>query len=110
MHASDELGRAPLSYSPAVGERLVHQRLAPLRERGEGGAQLEEAVTAFLEHGLRLEAAARSLFVHPNTRRNRLRPFEEVSGPSLRDPADLAETWVLAHQRVHGRPGAPTDR
>ncbi|MBT2528342.1 helix-turn-helix domain-containing protein [Streptomyces sp. ISL-99] len=111
VHTSDELGlRTAVVQTPAVGERLVHQRLAPLRERGEDGAQLEEAVTAFLEHGLRLEAAARSLFVHPNTLRNRLRRFEEVSGTSLRDPADLAETWwALAHQRVHGRPGAPTD-
>ncbi|MFG3505577.1 PucR family transcriptional regulator [Streptomyces sp. NPDC047821] len=104
----DELGlRAAVTQTPALGARLVRQRLAPLHERGDDGAQLEEAVAAYLEHGLRLEAAARTLFVHPNTLRNRLRRFEEVSGTSLRDPADLAEVWwALAHQRVHGRPAA----
>ncbi|MBB1254614.1 helix-turn-helix domain-containing protein [Streptomyces sp. OF3] len=104
----DELGlRAAVAQTPVLGERLVRQRLAPLHERGDEGVQLEEAVAAYLEHGLRLEAAARTLFVHPNTLRNRLRRFEEVSGTSLRDPADLAEVWwALAHQRVHGRPAA----
>ncbi|MFF9086604.1 PucR family transcriptional regulator [Streptomyces sp. NPDC014991] len=104
----DELGlRAAVTQTPVLGELLVRQRLAPLHERGDDGAQLEEAVTAYLEHGLRLEAAARTLFVHPNTLRNRLRRFEEVSGTSLRDPGDLAEVWwALAHQRVHGRPAA----
>ncbi|MEV0977944.1 helix-turn-helix domain-containing protein [Streptomyces sp. NPDC049915] len=111
----DELGlRTAVAQTPVLGERLVRQRLAPLHERGDG-VQLEEAVAAYLEHGLRLEAAARALFVHPNTLRNRLRRFEEVSGTNLRDPADLAEVWwALAHQRVHGRPAAvvpsPRDR
>ncbi|WP_229859712.1 helix-turn-helix domain-containing protein [Streptomyces anandii] len=106
----DELGlRAAVAQTPGLGERLVRQRLAPLREHGDDGAQLEEAVAAYLEHGLRLEAAARTLFVHPNTLRNRLRRFERISGTSLRDPADLAEVWwALAHQRVHGRPAAAT--
>lgn len=104
----DELGlRAAVTQTPLLGERLVRQRLAPLHERGDDGAQLEEGVAAYLEHGLRLEAAARTLFVHPNTLRNRLRRFEEVSGTNLRDPADLAEVWwALAHQRVHGRTAA----
>ncbi|MEU0664159.1 helix-turn-helix domain-containing protein [Streptomyces lavendulocolor] len=113
VYTGDELGlRTVVVQRPDLGERLVHQRLAPLRERGEEGTQIEEAVAAFLEHGLRLEAAARSLFVHPNTLRNRLRRFEGLSGTSLRDPADMAEIWwALAHRRVHGPVGvaAPPD-
>lgn len=107
VHTTDELGlRTAVVQTPEIGERLTLQRLAPLREYGEDGTQLEEAVAAFLDHGLRLEAAARSLFVHPNTLRNRLRRFEALSGTSLRDPAALAEVWwALAHQRVHGRSG-----
>ncbi|MCQ4041531.1 PucR family transcriptional regulator [Streptantibioticus rubrisoli] len=100
----EELGlRAAVVSAPALGRQLVEQRLAPLRERGEEGAQLEEAVAAYLRYGMRVEAAARTLFVHPNTLRNRLRRFEEATGTSLRDPADLAEIWwALAHRRIHG--------
>jgi hypothetical protein len=101
----EELGlRAAVVTAPALGEQLVEQRLAPLHERGEEGAQLEEAVAAYLQHGMRVETAARTLYVHPNTLRNRLRRFEEMTGTSLRDPADLAEVWwALAHRRIHGQ-------
>ncbi|MFI0902602.1 PucR family transcriptional regulator [Streptomyces sioyaensis] len=103
----EELGlRATVVALPAVGEGLVRLRLAPLAERGEDGAQLEEAAAAYLRQGLRLDAAARTLYVHPNTLRNRLRRFEEITGTSLRDPADLAEIWwALAHRRLHGPEG-----
>ena len=103
----EELGlRATVVALPAVGESLVRLRLAPLAERGEDGAQLEEAAAAYLRQGLRLDAAARTLYVHPNTLRNRLRRFEEITGTSLRDPADLAEVWwALAHRRLHGPAG-----
>ncbi|MFI9048284.1 PucR family transcriptional regulator [Streptomyces sp. NPDC053427] len=103
----EELGlRATVVAMPAVGEQLVRLRLAPLAERGEEGAQLEDAAAAYLRQGLRLEAAARTLYVHPNTLRNRLRRFEEITGTSLRDPADLAEIWwALTHRQVHG--GSP---
>ncbi|MEU5209181.1 helix-turn-helix domain-containing protein [Streptomyces sp. NPDC020742] len=100
----EELGlRATVVAMPAVGDQLVRLRLEPLAERGEDGAQLEEAAAAYLRQGMRLEAAARSLYVHPNTLRNRLRRFEELTGTNLRDPADLAEVWwALAHRRIHG--------
>ncbi|MGW1377429.1 PucR family transcriptional regulator [Streptomyces sp. NPDC002446] len=100
----EELGlRATVVAMPDIGEQLVRLRLAPLAERGEDCAQLEEAAAAYLRQGLRLEAAARTLYVHPNTLRNRLRRFEEITGTSLRDPADLAEIWwALSHRLIHG--------
>ncbi|MFD5394907.1 PucR family transcriptional regulator [Streptomyces sp. NPDC127097] len=103
-YTREELGlRATVVALPAVGEQLVRLRLAPLAERGEDGAQLAEAAAAYLRQGLRLEAAARTLYVHPNTLRNRLRRFEEITGTNLRDPADLAEVWwALTHRRFHG--------
>ncbi|MGW9043842.1 PucR family transcriptional regulator [Streptomyces lydicus] len=109
VHTREELGlRATVVAMPAVGEALVRLRLAPLAERGEEGAQLEEAAAAYLRQGMRLEAAARLLYVHPNTLRNRLRRFEECTGTNLRDPADLAEIWwALTHRRIHGT--APDD-
>ncbi|MGW1894693.1 PucR family transcriptional regulator [Streptomyces sp. NPDC002004] len=106
VRTCEELGlRTAVMTTPALGEQLVRQRLAPLREYGAEGAGVEDAVRAYLEHGMRLEAAARSLFVHPNTLRNRLRRFQELSGTNLRDPGDLAEVWwALAHRRVHAPP------
>lgn len=106
-YTREELGlRATVVALPAVGEQLVRLRLAPLAERGEDGAQLAEAAAAYLRQGLRLDAAARTLYVHPNTLRNRLRRFEEITGTNLRDPADLAEVWwALTHRKFHG----PTD-
>ncbi|MGA5560448.1 PucR family transcriptional regulator [Streptomyces platensis] len=106
-YTREELGlRATVVALPAVGEQLVRLRLAPLAERGEDGTQLAEAAAAYLRQGLRLEAAARTLYVHPNTLRNRLRRFEEITGTNLRDPADLAEVWwALTHRTFHG----PTD-
>ncbi|MFI1496290.1 PucR family transcriptional regulator [Streptomyces platensis] len=103
-YTREELGlRATVVALPAVGEQLVRLRLAPLAERGEDGAQLAEAAAAYLRQGLRLDAAARTLYVHPNTLRNRLRRFEEITGTNLRDPADLAEVWwALTHRRFHG--------
>ncbi|MER6843317.1 PucR family transcriptional regulator [Streptomyces platensis] len=103
-YTREELGlRAAVVALPAVGEQLVRLRLAPLDERGEDGVQLAEAAAAYLRQGLRLDAAARTLYVHPNTLRNRLRRFEEITGTNLRDPADLAEVWwALTHRRFHG--------
>ncbi|QEV55630.1 PucR family transcriptional regulator [Streptomyces platensis] len=103
-YTREELGlRAAIVALPAVGEQLVRLRLAPLDERGEDGVQLAEAAAAYLRQGLRLDAAARTLYVHPNTLRNRLRRFEEITGTNLRDPADLAEVWwALTHRRFHG--------
>ncbi|MCX4635318.1 helix-turn-helix domain-containing protein [Streptomyces sp. P9-2B-2] len=105
-YTREELGlRAAVVALPAVGEQLVRLRLAPLDERGEDGVQLAEAAAAYLRQGLRLDAAARTLYVHPNTLRNRLRRFEEITGTNLRDPADLAEVWwALTHRRFHAPP------
>ncbi|MEU8825701.1 helix-turn-helix domain-containing protein [Streptomyces sp. NPDC048636] len=104
VFSREELGlRATVVAMPAIGDQLVRLRLEPLTERGEDGAQLREAAAAYLRQGMRLETAARSLYVHPNTLRNRLRRFEELTGTNLRDPADLAEVWwALAHRRIHG--------
>jgi len=50
-----------------------------------GGPALLETLTTYLEQGSSLEAAARMLFVHPNTVRYRLRRVTELTGytPSI---------------------------
>ena len=50
---------------------------------------LLDTVTAYAESGSTLEGAARTLFVHPNTVRYRLRRVAEVCGRTPTDPRDL---------------------
>ncbi|WP_235866018.1 PucR family transcriptional regulator [Serinibacter arcticus] len=64
---------------------------------------LVETLAAYLESGRSLEAAARTLFVHPNTVRYRLRRIAQVSGW---DAMDAREGFVLQIALVLGRLGA----
>jgi DNA-binding PucR family transcriptional regulator len=53
---------------------------------------LVETLSAFLERSASLEAAARLLFVHPNTIRYRLRRITDLTGYS---PTDPRGGWTL---------------
>lgn len=56
-----------------------------------------EALRAYFAACQDVQAAAKSIFVHPNTLRYRLERFEEAMGRSLRDPASIASLhYVLA--------------
>ncbi|HEX2361209.1 MAG TPA: helix-turn-helix domain-containing protein [Jiangellaceae bacterium] len=59
------------------------------------GPVVIETLAAYLENGSSVEAAARVLFVHPNTVRYRLRRVIELSGLAPTDPRD-AYTLRLA--------------
>ncbi|GMA31017.1 PucR family transcriptional regulator [Litorihabitans aurantiacus] len=72
----------------------MHQRL------DAASGPLVETLAAYLESGRSLEAAARALFVHPNTVRYRLRRIAQVSGW---DAADAREGFVLQVALVLGR-------
>lgn len=94
---------ADLGLHPAVaaeneiGTILYERYLAPVRDLPD----IERTVVTYLKGGMHVEDAARTLFVHPNTLRNRLRRFEELTGADLRDHSTLAELWwALAHQRL----------
>jgi hypothetical protein len=86
----------PVSAHDLLPERALagdgHARRALARELydpllASGGGLLETLIT-FLDQGSSVEAAARALFVHPNTVRYRLRRIHEVSGYSPTDPRD----------------------
>lgn len=69
---------------------------------------LVDTVTAFLETGGSLEAAARVLFVHPNTVRYRLRRVLDVTGFAPSQPRDrwaLSIGLALGRLRTSERPG-----
>jgi DNA-binding PucR family transcriptional regulator len=64
---------------------LVDRVYRPLADAGGG---LLDTAAAFLEQAQSLEAAARALYVHPNTVRYRLRRIAEVSGLVATEPRD----------------------
>src|SRR3954465_5750880 len=61
---------------------------------------LTQTLTAFVECGGSLEAAARELFVHPNTVRYRLRRVSDLTGYAASDPRDR---WALGLALSLGR-------
>ena len=86
----------PVSSADLLPERALsgdgHARRALARDLYDpllaaGGGLLETLVT-FLDQGLSVEAAARTLYVHANTVRYRLRRIHEVTGYSPTDPRD----------------------
>jgi DNA-binding PucR family transcriptional regulator len=76
---------------------LVDQAYRPLLA---STGSLLETLSAYLGSGRSLEAAARTLYVHPNTVRYRLRKVAEVTGW---DPLDARESYVLQTALALGR-------
>lgn len=87
--ADDLLPERVLTGDVTARRTLVAQAFVPLQEAG--GAVLD-TLSAYLGTGRSLEAAARRLYVHPNTVRYRLRKVSEITGW---DPLDARESFVL---------------
>jgi hypothetical protein len=75
--ASDLLPERALDGDETARAELVEEVYEPLLS---GGSALIDTVMTYLEQGFSLEAAARMLFVHPNTVRYRLRRVSELTG------------------------------
>jgi sugar diacid utilization regulator len=84
--AADLLPERALSGDEEARRTLVEDVYRPL---AEAGPTLLDTVTAYAESGGTLEGTARTLFVHPNTVRYRLRRVAEVCGRTPTDPRDL---------------------
>jgi DNA-binding PucR family transcriptional regulator len=84
--AADLLPERALDGDEGARHELVESIYAPLVEAGAG---LLETVATYAESGGTLEGTARSLFVHPNTVRYRLRRVAEVCGRAPTEPRDL---------------------
>jgi PucR C-terminal helix-turn-helix domain len=100
---------ADLSIRPAIladdalGEAFAARYLEPLAGLGRLGTELEATLRAWFDQEMRIEETARSLHLHPNTLRHRLRRFEAATGATLRDPRMLVELWwALEHRRLKG--------
>lgn len=94
--------RLALHRSPETTDLLRRRYLDPLRETGPFAQELVESVRAYLNNRMNAPAAAKSIPVHVNTLRYRLRRFEELTGADLGDVESLIEiSWVLADRSVY---------
>lgn len=100
--ANELLPERVLVGDPAARTQLVTRAYAPLA--ASTGALLE-TLEAYLGTGRSLEAAARTLYVHPNTVRYRLR---RVAGVTGWDPLDARDCYVLQTALALGRLGDTT--
>ena len=83
--ASDLLPERAIDGDAAARRQLIDDVYLPLVTAGGG---LLETVTAYLAQAGSLEAAARTLYVHPNTVRYRLRRAADITGLAATDPRD----------------------
>jgi PucR C-terminal helix-turn-helix domain len=96
---------ADLSIRPAVlvdqalGDAFVSRYLEPLGSLGRHGPEVEATLRAWFDHGMRIDETARSMYVHPNTLRHRLRRFEEATAADLRRASDVIELWWALERR-----------
>ncbi|RZS38830.1 DNA-binding PucR family transcriptional regulator [Herbihabitans rhizosphaerae] len=85
VRSHDLLPERALAGDPEAEWQLIDRIAKPLEDAG--GALLA-TVEAYLEAGGVLENCARTLFVHPNTVRYRLRKIGELTGRDATDPRD----------------------
>jgi len=86
--ASDLLPERALLGDEAARSTLVHDVYTPIK----AGKNLLDTLSAYLENGRSLEAAARDLDIHVNTARYRLNNIAELTGW---DPLNPREAYVL---------------
>ena len=99
--SDDLLPERALSGDGHARRQLVQEVYRPL---AEAGAPMLDTVAAFLDHGGSIEGTARSMFVHANTVRYRLKRAAEITGMSPSDPRH-AYTYRVA--LTLGRLAAP---
>ncbi len=97
VHADDLLPERVLVGDVPARRTLVHQVYTPLQEAGPA---LFDTAAAYLSSGRALEAAARLLFVHPNTVRYRLGRIAQVTGYDITHPR---EAYVVQQAIALGR-------
>lgn len=86
VHVTDVPTLAALTDRPDLALTLVEQHEPAWRELGESAEPVARTVVAWLEADRDVARAAMVLFVHPNTVRNRVQRFTEVTGI---DPATV---------------------
>ncbi len=101
VDAGELLPERVLAGDATAAEILRREIYTPL---AASSAPLLETLDCYIEHGGSLEPAARSLFVHPNTMRYRLRRVADATG---RDPWSARDMLTLTLALVLGRLAPP---
>ncbi|QKT09183.1 PucR family transcriptional regulator [Gordonia sp. X0973] len=97
VHSLELLPERALAGDPTAATTLIQTLTKPL---GSAGANLTATLEAYLDAGGSVEACARTLFVHPNTVRYRLRRIAEITGRDATNPRDA---YVLRVATTVGR-------
>ncbi len=85
-----------------LGEHLVVRFVDPCEPQTPAGEELLDTIRAVLRHDLSVDQAAAAMWVHPNTVRNRVRRYEQLTGSSLRSVDDLvAMRLALLRAELH---------
>ncbi|MDO5727367.1 MAG: helix-turn-helix domain-containing protein [Bowdeniella nasicola] len=97
VRADDLLPERALNGDELARQTLIEEIYIPLMQ---AGSVMVETLESYLAQGRYLEAAARELFVHPNTVRYRLRRIARLIGW---DPTDPREGHILQIALTVGR-------
>lgn len=97
VSAADLLPERAIAGDADARAQLIETVYQPLVEAGEA---LLSTVVTYLDSGRALETTARTLFIHPNTVRYRLRRATDVCG---RAPTDPRGAFTIAVALVVGR-------
>jgi sugar diacid utilization regulator len=81
--SDDLLPERALSGDGHARRQLVQEVYRPL---ADAGTAILETISMFFEQGSSIEGTARTMFVHPNTVRYRLRRAAEITGLTASDP------------------------
>ncbi|MEO7124998.1 MAG: helix-turn-helix domain-containing protein [Nakamurella sp.] len=101
VESSELLPERVLAGDATAIELLRREIFAPL---AASSAPLLETLDSYIAHGGSLEPAARSIFVHPNTMRYRLRRVTDITG---RDPWSPRDMLTLTLALILGRLAPP---
>ena len=103
VSSDDLLPERVLAGDGHARRHLVEEVFGPL---AAARGTLIDTLTAYFQQGQSLEAAARALFVHPNTVRYRLRQAADLTGLAATDPREgLTLQLALVLGRQAHRPG-----
>lgn len=97
VDAADLIPERVLAGDSSAVDQLRTEVFLPL---ATSNSPLLPTLDAYLSHGGALEPAARSLFIHPNTMRYRLRRVAEITG---RDPWSARDMLTLTVALMVGR-------
>jgi len=93
----DPVAAAIVACAPDISSRVVHRLLGGVTDIAKDEQDLLlTTLRAWVDCGGNASDAARQLYCHRNTVRNRLRRIEELSGQSLSNPGGVAGLSIAA--------------